>query len=279
MKIIDVDALFDAYIGEFVVKNIKVLKPEEIEDKIAELYVKFGDEKLKELDGKTPNTFYRDCSGKELIKALTEHVEKSVPVSDFLCEAIIEKAEASDDLVNLLDGDNDELKAYAINLIGDMKVKKPLKKYVELLFDGAESETVKELFIENLKENVNEVKDEILEIYPSLEGEEKLYALEILSSVNKDDRVFSLLIREFLTGENLLILTAYLLRYGDERALNYLMEKIEDKNVNYQEFKELKAAIEGLGGEYEKERDFSGDKIYKKIKEQAEKDKKIKFES
>ena len=40
------------------------------------------------------------------------------------------------------------------------------------------------------------------------------------------------------------------------------------EEINYQDFQELKLAIESLGGEYEKERDFSNDKVYRKIMEQ-----------
>ena len=50
IKVIDVDSLFDKYIEGYVYSNIGKVKPEEIENKIPELYVKFGDEKLKELN-------------------------------------------------------------------------------------------------------------------------------------------------------------------------------------------------------------------------------------
>ncbi|MBR2614151.1 MAG: hypothetical protein IKC71_00965 [Clostridia bacterium] len=269
MKIIDIDSLFDEYIKEFTYKSIGVLKPEEIENKIGELYIKFGDETFKELDGKTPNTFYLDLSEKEVVNALKEHIERGVSVSDFLCEAIIEKAPEKE-LISLLDEDNEELKAYAINMLNDLNSKLALSKYIELLFGGTESETVKELVAEYLVNYADDIKEKLLLTYESLEKEEKLYALEILSKASKDDRVFSLLITEFLKGENLLLLTAYIERYGDEKALPYLLEKIEDESINYQEFSELKMAIELFGGEYEKERDFSKDKIFKKIKAQAE---------
>ena len=45
-------------------------------------------------------------------------------------------------------------------------------------------------------------------------------------------------------------------------------ELIEREEINYQDFQELKLAIESLGGDYEKERDFSNDKVYRKIMEQ-----------
>ena len=60
IKIIDIDKLFDDYISDYVYKNIGKVKPEEIENKIPMLYEKFGCEKLKELDGKTPNEYYQN---------------------------------------------------------------------------------------------------------------------------------------------------------------------------------------------------------------------------
>jgi hypothetical protein len=59
VKIIDMDSIFDNYISDFVYKNVGKLKPEEIEDQMPVLYEKFGNEKLSELDGKTPNEYYR----------------------------------------------------------------------------------------------------------------------------------------------------------------------------------------------------------------------------
>ena len=43
---------------------------------------------------------------------------------------------------------------------------------------------------------------------------------------------------------------------------------IEEK-INYADFEELRFVIEALGGEYKGDKDFSADKIYKKIKGKA----------
>jgi uncharacterized protein YecA (UPF0149 family) len=55
---------------------------------------------------------------------------------------------------------------------------------------------------------------------------------------------------------------SYLAAYGDERALEHLLKKIEDESIGFVEFQELKYAIEALGGEYDEPRDFSADKDY-----------------
>ena len=54
----------------------------------------------------------------------------------------------------------------------------------------------------------------------------------------------------------------YLAAYGDERALEHLLKRIEREDINFVEFQELKYAIEALGGEYDTPRDFTNDKDY-----------------
>ena len=44
-----------------------------------------------------------------------------------------------------------------------------------------------------------------------------------------------------------------------------LLERIEGEDINFLEFRELKYAIEALGGEYTEERDFSNDPYYQEF--------------
>ena len=46
------------------------------------------------------------------------------------------------------------------------------------------------------------------------------------------------------------------------------MTAIEGEKITYADFEELRFAIEALGGTYDKKRDFSKDKTFKKIMEQ-----------
>ena len=82
----------------------------------------------------------------------------------------------------------------------------------------------------------------------------------------RDERVFEILLNEFRGGEDVPMCAGYLASYGDERALPYLMDKIDEEGISYIEFQELKYAIEALGGEYTKQRDFSGDEYYELIR-------------
>lgn len=267
IKIIDLDGLFDKYIGDYVYKNIGKVKPEEIEDNMPVLYKKFGDEKLKELDDKTPNTFYREFASKELLECLKEHIEKKVSVSDFLYEALLAKEDCAITVREKLEEENgEEFTAYCINLLSDVNGEIPVERYLEFtLYDYPES--IGELATENLCKVAEKVKGRVIEAYTDADEKKKTRLVEILSNTKKDDKVFDILINEFVRHQdNLSLYASYLVKFGDERAIPFLTKAIESENISYADFEELRFSIEALGGEYTKKRDFTADKTYKKIK-------------
>ena len=267
IKIIDLDNLFDKYIQGYVYQNIGKVKPEEIENQIPVLYEKFGNESLTELNGKTPNTYYTEFSTKELLKALLAHVESGVSVSDYLIEALVDKKDCEEEVATeILKENKEEFTAYLMNILNDKKSKLALSRYLEfVLYDY--SEPIRELAIELLTQYADQVKEQVLVAYNEQTEEKREYLTEILSGASKDDRVFNILINEFVKNRNKVPLYAgYLAKYGDERALPFLLKVIEEDKISYADFEELRFAIEALGGEYNKERDFSYDKFFKKIK-------------
>lgn len=267
IKVIDIDELFDKYISDYVYKNIGKVKPEEIENQIPVLYEKFGDKKLSELDGKTPNTYYKEFSACELIECLKSHLEESVSVSDFLCEAITSKEESEDALVKEIEKDcSEEFTIYAINMLGDLNSKKGAKRYLQfILWDY--TDTIRELSTERLCEMAEIIKEDVILAYPDTDEKKKENLTEILSNCKDDDRVYNILIEQFKKHtENMPLYANYLAKYGDDRALPVLIEAIEDEKIKYSDFEELRFAIEALGGTYDKARDFSADKTFKKIR-------------
>ena len=267
MKIIDIDSLFDEYISDYVYKNIGKVKPEEIENKIPTLYIEFGKTKLEKLDGNSPEEYYRSFSGEQLVDCLKKHLEQGVSVSDFLCESITEKPENEGALIKCLDQENDEeFTLYIMNMLVEMGSKKCINRFLEMVvFDY--SEPIKELATEYLKVNAETVKQSILAQFNESSKQVQEYLCEILSGCKKDDKVFDILIEQFAKNQDKIpIYASYLAKFGDERALPFLMTAIEDEKISYADFEELRFAIEALGGEYNKVRDFSKDKTYHKIK-------------
>lgn len=261
MKLYDFDGMFDKKLSDYIAKNPDKYKEEEWEDIIPKLYKSFGDTFIKSV-GDTPNGFYAKMTDGELIKALTTHLKQGVPVSEFLCNAI-EQRGAVQLLLPLLDGTEDE-REYAVNLIGPDD--RALKKYMQFLVSPETNADFKERCADFLKEKADLVADEAVKYYER--GAEREYMLEIMSrSVVRDDRIFEILLKEFRGDpENLPLHASYLAAYGDERALEYLLDKIDEEGISFIEYKELLLAIESLGGEYTRERDFSDDPYYELLK-------------
>lgn len=271
-KIIDVDKLFDEYISDYVYSNIGKVKPEEIENQIPVLYEKFGDARLKELDNLTPNTYYKSFSGEENLQTLKEHLEKKVPVSDFLCEALEESVTSEAAIKKELEKELDEeYTLYLMNILSSKNSSVALDRYLEFVTMDY-SEGIREFATETLSLFANDVKDKVLSVFKSSGETAKECLAEILSHVTKkSDKIFDILVEEFVKHQDKIpVYASYLSRYGDERALPFLKTAIEAKNISYADFEELRFAIEALGGEYEDKRDFTADKTYKKIKAKQE---------
>ena len=261
MKLYDFDGMFDLKLSEYIRKNPDRYTESEWEDLIPKFYESFGDTYIKSV-GDTPNGFYSKLSDKELVSALSAHLKKNVPVSKFF-RYLFERADAVELLTPLLDGGNAE-KEYAVNLIGANDG--VLKKYLSMLVSPDCGEELRNILSEILKEKADIVADEASDYYER--GVERELMLEILArSVIRNDKIFDILIKEFKSNPEKVSANANLLaRYGDERALKYLLEKIDEEDVSYLEYKELLLAIESLGGTYERERDFSDDPYYELLK-------------
>jgi hypothetical protein len=260
MKLYDFDGMFDEKLTAYIQKNGQKYKEEEWEDIIPQMYSKFGDTVIKSL-GKTPNQYYAEMSDEELIKSLSAHLKQGIPVPQFLCNAI-EGRKNDKLLMPLLKGTDDEV-SYALNLLGASPIAIP--EYMKIII-SSDNEDVVNTCVDYVKERADDVKDEALKNYSN--GVKKEFMMEILSRcIVKDERIYKILTDEFRCDpDNVPMHASYLAAYGDERALDILLDKIDEDGITYVEYQELKFAIEALGGTYEKERDFSGDPYYEMIK-------------
>lgn len=260
MKLYDFDGMFDEKLSEYISKNAGKYKESEWEDIIPKLYRRFGDTVVKSI-GKTPRGFYAEMTDEELVKCLRAHLKQDVPVSEFLCSAI-ESRDMTGLLLPLLDGTRSECE-YALNLIGADE--SAADKYMQMLI-SSDDEDIKNSCADYIKEYADAVADTALENYKK--GVCPEYMLEILSrTLKKSDKIFDVLIKAFRGDpDNIPMHASYLAAYGDARALEYLLDKIDEDGITFIEYQELKFAIEALGGEYDKERDFSDDPYFRLIR-------------
>ena len=256
MKPIDFDGLFDQKLAKYLKENAGKFTEKQWEDKIQLLYQKFGDTYLKSI-GFTPREYYKRMSDKELVDTLLAHIKEEVPVSDFLCREL-ESRDCPEEILPLLECKDEQLLMLAVNLAGANPI--AFDAYFALLKGEADRE-IKDAVVDQLKVNADAAKARALAFLN--EGIEKELMLEMLSRVReRDETVYEVLLNAFREGEDLPMHASYLAAYGDSRALPVLLERIAGEDINFLEFRELKYAIEALGGEYTEERDFSDDPYY-----------------
>lgn len=263
-KLIDFDGLFDEKLAEYIQSNPEKYTEKQWENVIPKLYKQFGDIYVAKA-GATPKQYYASMSDDELCETLERHYDEGVPVSDFLCREI-ESRGCSDALIRLFDRREEEILTLAVNLAGSNE--KAFPAYFRLLTSEV-SDDIKEAVCEQLKGGADAAKEQALALFE--QGQEQEMMLEILSRCKqRDERVYELLLTAFRTGDEVPMHASYLAAYGDERALPVLLEYIDRDDINFLEFREVKYAIEALGGEYTKPRDFSHDPYYQEILAQSQ---------
>lgn len=264
-KLIDVDKLFSDFAPQFIATNYANCEPDEIEEKIDEIYYHFGNTKLSELGDKTVVEYFESFTADELVDMLFKYVLSGVDPSAYLTDALVSKDGGEDALLALLKSDNEDLIVYAMNLLSDKGVA-PKAEYLDYILDGY-GDNVAELATELLSTNASIVTDKILAEYDSAPISKKVNLIEILANAPKSDKVFEILINAFIENkQNLPLYAYYLSKYGDDKALPYLYDAIESDDIDYGDYQELKCAIEVLGGECKVKKDFSQDKAFLAVK-------------
>ena len=263
MKLMDFDGLFDEKLSQYMEENKGKYTEKQWENIIPRLYQKFGDTYVAKVKC-TPKEYYARMTDEELTATLSAHLKDQIPVPDCLC-CELEGRNCTEALLSLLKSDDGETVSYAINLVGADE--RAFPDYFSMITENKFDEDIRDAAVEKLKENADKATEAALKFYK--EGTAKEYMLEILSRAKKrDEGIFRILLDEFLSDVGRVPMHAgYLAAYGDERALPYLMKKIEDRSIGFVEFQELKYAIEALGGEYNEPRDFSADKDFRTIED------------
>lgn len=258
MELIDFDGLFDEKLAQYIEENKDKYTEKQWENVIPKLYKKFGDTYVAKIKC-TPKEYYAKMSGSALVETLYAHLTNDVPVPEFLCTEL-ENRDETEELLKLLVKPEESVANYVVNLVGaDARA---YDTYFEILVQESFDEDLRSDVTDILRSNADLVAEQALAYYN--EGKGGDYMLEILSRVVvKKDEIFDVLLKAFLADDEKIRLRAgYLASYGDERALPYLLKKIEDRSLGFVSFQELKYAIEALGGEYNEPRDFSADKDY-----------------
>jgi len=118
---------------------------------------------------------------------------------------------------------------------------------------------------EYLSEGCEEIVDDMLKKLITLDGDTGSMLMEVLSNYKGNKEIFMNLVSYLYRGEDVALYARLIGSYGDEKGIDTLNDFLQEYDPNYNEFMEIRNAIEELGGECKFDKDFSDDMFYQYI--------------
>lgn len=133
---------------------------------------------------------------------------------------------------------------------------------------------------EYLLEDCDEIVDQMLERSCGLEGDTGKMLMEVLAQYKGNKAIFMGLVSYLYKGEDVALFAHLIGSYGDEQGIAVLKTFCDEYEPNYNEFMEIRNAVEELGGDFDLKEDFSDDPLYRYLKglDEEDDDRKSPFE-
>ena len=273
--ILDFDANFKAYSEKWIEMNKGKFKTfEQMEDAMPEVYMRWLNSPAAFLEGEAPGTYFaKYTSAPELVKWMRLYDEADVSVPDQLLDRIADLGEES--VKPLLFTAKNEayspaLRIMAMNLLKELDAAEDAFEMALAVIDRKEEEDeLADVAAELITDCAEEHKDELLERLPDVTDAARETYLDLLCNCPGDGRVYEAVMDAFLKTEDKYALYAsFLGKLGDDRAIPALTKALDEPELNYLDYLEIRSAIEALGGECNHEREFAGDPYYETLKGQ-----------
>ena len=260
---IDFDVLFIKYIEDWMEENEGELTAEEMESQMGEKYEEWKNTPCSDCGGVSPYQYLQKIQDPEMLMRLL--MEVAPDASSLLMDRIVEVG-CEKELTQVVCGDFDaETKVLALNLLKEGDCAIPYTECIKFMADKNCEEGLRELAVELLTENANEVKSYLFAMLKYADLELKGLIAEVLMNADKDDRTVELLIELFESGNNYSLYAGFMAKYNDDRFAPSLYKAID--TCNYADYLEIRNAIEALGGMVDDDyRDFSSDPTWQALK-------------
>ena len=269
-KLIDFECMFRDYLAEYHEKH--EIAENVLEEIVPELYLRWLEKPLDDLDGKSPCGYFEEMSGPDLILLLGQYFFSDLQIPGALLNRIGDTKEEMFPYVHALlqnyEGERgDEFRTILVQIIEEMEMPHPYEYYISVIAAAEAGSDFSEACVDALKCSGDTVRGKLMEAFEDAASE---YAedcfLDILADLPYDERVYTQVLDMFLCTEGKRAFYASCLgKLGNEKALPYLEETLKDEGLTYFEYISIKNALEELGGEVDLERDFVGDKDYEAL--------------
>ena len=119
---------------------------------------------------------------------------------------------------------------------------------------------------EYLLEDCEPIVDDMLEKSYSLDGETGKMLMEVLAQYKGNKAIFMGLVSYLYKGEDVALFARLIGSYGDEKGVEILKNFCEEYEPDYNEYMEIRNAVEELGGDFDLKQDFTDDPLYRYLK-------------
>lgn len=147
-----------------------------------------------------------------------------------------------------------------------MKTEKKMLEMLDVLTDESRDYSERLEAYEYLLEDCEPVVDEMLKRFYTAEGDTGKMLIEILSEYKGNPAIYMGLVSYLYKGEDVALFARLLGSYGDERAIDVLKSFAEEYELDYNEYMEVRNAVEELGGYFNDDKDYSDDPFYRYLK-------------
>ena len=149
----------------------------------------------------------------------------------------------------------------------EMKNRSEMEKMLATLCDETIAYSTRLEAYEYLQEDCEEMVETMLEKFYQSQGETADMLIEILAEYKGNKAVYMGLVSYLYRGDDVALYARLLGKYGDESAIEVLKSFAESTDLNYNEYMEIRNAVEELGGYFEdKEGDYQDDEFYRYLK-------------
>ena len=152
------------------------------------------------------------------------------------------------------------------NQTSDMKTKQEMLEKLDVLLNEDLPYHQRLEAYEYLLEDCEPILDDMIDKIYTLDGETGKMLMEILAEYKGNKAIFMGLVSYLYKGEDVALFARLIGAYGDEQGIEVLKPFCENYEPNYNEYMELRNAVEELGGDFDLKQDFSDDPFYRFLK-------------
>ena len=266
MQIIDFDAKFTDVLNDWIEKNrSRFRKPDDMENEVPDVYLRWLNTPADWLDGATPGTYFEKFdSAAELCALLKNYINEEVSVPDPLLDRLEELGDEQELLELVKDTAAPmEARMTAIEILRALESTLPMVDYIRWQVERDDDDDLLDNALESLRQMGEAVRKPAKIAFNAADASGKEALLDVLADYTGDEDVFQFALEQFKTTKDKRGLYAgYLAKLDDDRALEYLLDVAEGDDVSYSDFIEIRSAIERLGSEAPV-KDWTNDPTYK----------------